>query len=104
VQPRHPYALKNRRRISHDEPGLEMDHPKAERLEPSIAPSVSASVIRTIDLDHEPADRGEKVDDVLAQHDLPSERDSQLAAGQVSPQASFGERGLGAHDTSAFVE
>jgi hypothetical protein len=61
-------------------------------------------VIGPIDLDDEPAGGCEKVDDVFAQHDLPSERDPELTAGKVSPEASFRERGLSAHDASALVE
>ena len=73
-----------------------MHHAKAKRVEPSIAPSISAepsSVIRSVDLDDEATGRGEKVDDVFSQHDLLSKRDPELAAGQPSPEASFGERG-----------
>jgi len=85
-------ALKRRRHIPHDELGLEMEHAKPQRLEPSITASVRTeppSVIRPVHLDDEAAAWGEKVDDVLAQHDLPSESDSELAAGQPSPEASF---------------
>jgi hypothetical protein len=87
-----PYALKSHRQLPHDELGLEMQQAKSQRLEPRIPPSISAepsSVIRPIDLDHEPAVGSEKVDDVLAQHDLPPERDPELSTGQLSPQASF---------------
>ena len=104
-----PYALKNGRQISHDELGIDMHHAKAKRLKSDIAPGISlsaepSSVIRPVDLDDEAAGGSEEVDDVLAEHDLPSERDPELSTGQLSPQASFRERGLGAHDTSAFVE
>jgi hypothetical protein len=93
--------------LSHDELGLEMHHAKAKRLEPSIAESVRTEpsrVIQPVDLDDEATGGGEKVDDVLAQHNLPSERDPELATGQLSPEASLGECGGGAHDASAFVE
>ena len=84
-----------------------MHHAKAKRLEPSIAANIGAepsSVIWPVDLDDEATGGGEKVDDVLAQHDLPSERDSELATGQLSPEASFGECGRRAHDTGALVK
>ncbi len=69
-----------------------MQHPKPQRLEPRIAASIRtepSGVIRPINLDDEPAGWSEKVDDVLAQHDLPSERDSELRARKPSPEASF---------------
>ena len=84
-----------------------MHHAKAKHPEPRITPSISAEpsrVIRPIDFDDEAAGGREEVHDVLAQHDLPPERAPELSTGQLSPQPSFGERGLGAHDTSAFVE
>jgi hypothetical protein len=84
-----------------------MQHAKPQSFEPSIAASIRtdpSGVIRPINLDDEPAGWSEKVDDVLAQHDLPPECDSELAAGQLSPEASFGERGRGPHDTSALVK
>jgi len=104
---RTPQALESQRQLSHDELGLEMQHTKAQRVEPRITASISAEpsrVIRPIDLNDEPAGGREKVNDVLAQDDLPSERDPELSTGQLSPQASFGERGLSTHDASAFVE
>jgi hypothetical protein len=102
-----PYAHKSPRQISHDELGLEMEDAKAKRMKPSMAPSVSAapsSVIRPVDLDDEATGGGEKVHDVFGEHDLPSERDSELLAGEMIPKPSFGECGRGAHDASAFVE
>jgi hypothetical protein len=76
-----PNALKNHRQISHDELALEMQHAKAQRPEPRIAASISAEpsgVIGPVDLDDEATGWGEKVDDVLAQHDLPAKRDPEL--------------------------
>jgi hypothetical protein len=102
-----PDARKSQRQISHNKLGLEMHHAKAKRLEPSIAASIGAepsSVIAPVDLDDEATGGGEKVDDVLAQRDLPSKGEPELRAGKPSPEASFGECGRSAHDTSAFVE
>ena len=51
-----PDALKSERQLSHDEVSLEMQHAKAQRLEPRIAASIRtepSSVIRPIDLDNE---------------------------------------------------
>jgi hypothetical protein len=84
-----------------------MQHAKAQRPEPSIAASISAepsSVIGPVDLDDEATGGSEKVDDVLAQHDLPSKGEPELAAGKPSPEPGFGERRLSAHDASARVE
>jgi hypothetical protein len=95
----------------HDELGFEMQHPKAQRLKPSIAASVSAepsSVIEPIDFDDEATGGSEKVDSVGAEHDLPPERDPELTTGkpspEPSPEARFRERWRRAHDASAFVE
>jgi hypothetical protein len=70
-----------------DELGVEIQHAKAKRPNPRIPPSISAeplSVIRPIGLDDEAAGRREEVDDVLAQRDLPPERDPELSPGQLS--------------------
>jgi hypothetical protein len=56
----------------------------AERLEPGITPCIGrapSGMIRPIDLDDEAVGGREDVDDVLAQHDLPSERDPELSPG-----------------------
>jgi hypothetical protein len=93
--------------ILHDELSREMQHAKAERLKPSIAASIRAkpsSVIGPIDLDDEATGWSEKVDDVLAEHDLPAKRDPELTTGKPSPEPGFGERGLSTHDASACVE
>jgi hypothetical protein len=84
-----------------------MHDAKAKRLQPSIAASISAepsSVIGPVDLDDEATGGSEKVDDVLAEHDLPAKRDPELTTGKPSPEPGFGERGLSAHDASAFLE
>jgi hypothetical protein len=102
-----PYARDSQGRLSHDDVGLEMQHAKPQSLEPSIAPSISTeppSMIRTVNFDDEAAGGSEEVDDVLAEHDLPSKRDPELTAGKPSPEAGFRESGLSAHDASALVE
>jgi hypothetical protein len=93
--------------ISHDEFGFDMQQAIAQRPQPRIAASIRAkpsSVIWPIDLNDEATGGSEKVDDVLAQHDLPAKRDPELTPGKPSPEPGFGERGLSTHDASAFVE
>jgi hypothetical protein len=73
-----------------------MHDAKTQRPEPSIAASISVqplSVIAPINLDDEATGGSKKVHDVLAEHDLPAERDPELTTGKPSPEPSFGERG-----------
>ena len=82
-------------------------HTKPQCPEPRITASIStepSGVIRPVNLHDEAAGGREKVDDVPAEDDLPSERDPELTPRKPSPEPGFRESGLSAQDASALVE
>jgi hypothetical protein len=93
--------------VGHNHLDLETQHAIPRALENSLAPRVGATAPRvtaTIDLDHQPRRRRQKVDDVLADDHLPAKANPELAPLDSLPQPRLRQRRAEPHFARADFE